>query len=125
MSVDREAQAKELLRMIAEHGLSLRKACDKVGIALTTASDMLNGQKYAEQYARAREERAIFLAEEGLEIVDGPGEPADKRLRYDARRWYASKLFPRYLGDKVTTAHEGNIGVAITKIENVVIDPED
>lgn len=59
--------------------------------------------EFSEQYARAREAQADALAEECLEIVDRSDLKADdKRVRFDARKWYASKLQPKKYGDATT-----------------------
>ena len=61
------------------------------------------------------------MADEVLEIADAPvgstdnggtdsGAVADKRVRFDARRWYLSKLAPKRYGDKLSTEISGPDG---------------
>lgn len=84
----------------------------------------------AEQYARARERQADYLAEEIIEIADDnsgdrvtlvndEGEEYERidhehiqrsRLRVDARKWYASKLAPKRYGDKIQQEISGKDG---------------
>jgi hypothetical protein len=75
---------------------------------------------FSEQYTRARQargdyhfERCIEIASERPEMVDGDtnhkagGSRMDsacvawQRLRYDAHRWAASKLYPKKYADKI------------------------
>lgn len=72
---------------------------------------------FRENYARARQDQADFLAEEIVQIADdGLNDTytdddgnertnqdviARSRLRVDARKWYASKLAPKKYGDKM------------------------
>ena len=60
---------------------------------------------FGAQYARARDKGLDVLADECMEIADrqheGTGAVARDRLRFDARRWYLSKLAPKRYGDKV------------------------
>ena len=83
--------------------------------------------EFQAQYARAREARADYLAEELLEIADdSSGDTitdkdgntrvdsefaARSRLRVDTRKWLASKMAPRKYGDKIE--HTGADGGAI------------
>lgn len=98
----------EVLELVAA-GASLRKASEMRGIALSTALLAIDRHGLADQYARAREARADVLAEESLEIVDNPtGDVQRDRLRLDARKWFASKLFPRKYGDKVAIGGDGD-----------------
>ena len=76
-----------------------------------------NRDGMSEKYARAREAQAHFYAEEIIAIsddgrhdygTDDEGKPivdhdhiARARLRVDARKWYASKVAPKFYGDKV------------------------
>jgi len=82
------------------------------------------------QYARARQEAADTLAAECLLIADDnsrdvktmvneKGETVTlvdhdnvqrARLRFDARRWYASKLNPKKYGDKIAQEVTGSDG---------------
>ena len=55
-----------------------------------------------EKYAAARAAQAHIIAQQALdEAVKGSGDPARDRLAFDARRWYASKVAPRWYGDRV------------------------
>lgn len=77
-------------------------------------------QAFSDRYARAVEDRAENLASEIVEIsdesaVDPTSESvAAARLKVDARKWIASKLFPRKYGDKVQTEHSGPDGKPIS-----------
>lgn len=75
--------------------------------------------EFREQYARAREIQAEMLIDEILEIADDsrndwmdrngyrvPDPEAIQRskLRVEARKWLASKLFPKVYGDRLALA---------------------
>lgn len=85
---------------------------------------------FRDQYARAREAQAEFLAEEILEIADetagdyvqvkdGDGQISERvdhehiarsRLRVDARKWFAGKVAPKKYGDRIQAEHSGPDG---------------
>src|ERR1700690_936274 len=80
----------------------------------------------AAQYTRARDIGLETLADEVIEIADTPrmGEETrigpegktvtraemyqHRRLQFDARRWYLSKLAPKKYGDKLDLMHRGD-----------------
>ncbi len=68
--------------------------------------------EFQEQYARAREAQADFLADEIIEIADRKGDVQRARVRIEARMWYAGKLQPKKYGPKAdgTTV---NVGVCV------------
>lgn len=92
---------------------------------------------FAAQYARARDAGLDTLADEVFEIADdGTNDYVEKetkkgkeivfdgehvqrsRLRFDARRWYLSKLAPKKYGERVATEISGPDGGPIaTKSE--------
>jgi hypothetical protein len=97
---------------------------------------------FREQYARAREAQADYLAEQVREIADTPelGETivtkagggtevhsgdmlGHRRLKIDAYKWLAAKLAPKRYGDKVALVGggEGDAPVRIEKIERVIV----
>ena len=57
----------------------------------------------SKQYARACEERAVFIFEDILDIADNTeNEEIQKaRLRVDARKWFLSKMLPKKYGDRL------------------------
>lgn len=117
-------KAAHILTSIREEGYSLRKAAEEIGVGASTFLDWCaKDEGLAEQYARAREERGFVLAEQTLEIADDPEiEPNDKRVRIDARKWFASKLNPKRLGDKIAHVGGGESDhpiQTVTKIELV------
>lgn len=86
---------------------------------------------FADQYARAREAQADFMAEEILEIADDASNDTipkvDKdgkeygeqqntewisrsRLRVDARKWLAAKMAPKKYGERLLNEHTGADG---------------
>lgn len=67
---------------------------------------------FRRQYALAREVQADVLADELVEIADGPrdkDEAALAKLRIDTRKWVAGKLRPKKYGDKIDL--RGQMGI--------------
>lgn len=117
-------EIQDVLSLVAA-GDSLRTAAEKCGMSVQSALRGIESAGLAEQYARAREERADVLAEQMIEIADvGSGDAQRDRLRLDARKWFASKLYPRKYGDKIdaTLTGEGGGPVKLTVIERVIVD---
>lgn len=69
---------------------------------------------FSDMYARAREEQADIFADEIVAIADGDGDPNDKRVRIDARKWVAGKLRPKKYGERQTT--DVNVSGSLTQI---------
>ena len=95
-------------------------------------------QGFRQQYARARERQAEWLADELLDISDDGsndwmeregfttlnGEHVQRsKLRVDTRKWVASKLLPKKYGDRVDLNHNGTI-TAVTRMEIVPVRPK-
>lgn len=98
-----EVVDKILQRMAA--GETLTSICRDRGmpahstVRLWAAEDR-NG--FSARYARAREAQAHALAEAALdEAMAATGDAQLARLRFDAARWFASKMLPRVYGQKV------------------------
>lgn len=127
-------------------GESLRAICCDVDMpAQSTVFKWLSEQKqFSEQYARAREAQADYMADEILQIADdGKNDTylddegrsrtdqdviARSRLRVDARKWLASKMAPKKYGDKITqelTGPNGGAVETVTRIELVAMKPND
>lgn len=101
--------------------------------------------EFRERLSRAREIRGHILAESGLEIADESehdtitktgrnGEQYDSpnsewmarsRLRYEARKWHASKLNQRFYGEKQAIDLGGQPGNPLkTETTTVQVDPD-
>lgn len=114
---------QELADSICEHiagGRSLVSWCkeDESRPAYTTVMRWLDSNEaFQNNYARARQDQADYLAEEIIQIADdGENDSyrdeegrvrvdqdviARSRLRVDARKWYAAKMAPKKYSDKL------------------------
>ena len=109
--------SKTLARKICERlaaGESLRKICkdDNMPHESTVRSWVVDDyQGFSTQYARARDIGLDSRADRILEIAEGsPGSnPQRDRLRFDAERWYLSKLAPKKYGDRLQQEITGPI----------------
>lgn len=126
-----EIAAKICERLAA--GESLRAICRDDGMPPESTVrlwvvDDVNG--FAAQYARARDVGLDVMADEVVEIADAQpgttdngatdtGAVAHNRLRFDARRWYLSKLAPKKYGERSAMELTGADGgpVQITETE--------
>lgn len=100
------------------------------------------GPGFSAQYTRARNIGLDVVAEEVLAIADDgqrdrvtryteKGEPYEmldsehitrSRLRFDARRWYLSKLAPKVYGDRQQLEHTGRDGAPLTVVIKSTVD---
>ncbi len=101
-------------------GGSMRGYCKKTGRAPATLYRwMRESAQFHARFAQAHEDRADTLAEEGLEIVDDAALTptiegvAAAKLRWEARKWIASKLRPQKWGDKQMVEHVGAVNIRI------------
>lgn len=121
----------EIAEAICEHianGRSLVTYCKENDVSYVTVMRWLNAkEEFRNNYTRAREDQANFLAEEILRISDdGLNDTytdregnvvvnqdviARSRLRVDSRKWYASKMLPKKYGEKIQTEHSGEMTV--------------
>lgn len=107
-------------------GYGLRKICSQEGFPhIATLFVWLSkaDHPFYEQYARAREVQAEFLADELIELADDDSRDVSgelqmpngvavqrSRLKVDTRKWIASKLLPKRYGDKVQSELTGKDG---------------
>lgn len=90
-------------------------------------------KELSDKYTRACEQRAEFLADQIVSISDEQSEVVTEtghkfdpdvnrdRLRIDARKWYASKVYPKKYGDKVT--HQGDAAAPfVVKVIEEIVD---
>ncbi len=109
-----------------ELGQSLRKICEDPAMPSgQTIRNWINAKPdFFAQYTRSRDIGLDAVADEVIAIADeipgmldngatDSGGVAHQRLRFDARRWYLSKLAPKRYGDKLTTEVTGANGGAI------------
>ena len=121
------ALAGAICRRLAE-GESLRAICRDKGMpsVATVRAWVLARDGFAEQCARARDLGLDMLADEVLDIADNPaGDVAAARLRFDARRWYLSKLAPRRYGDAQRLTHASDVDAPIKHMVVTFVKPGD
>lgn len=109
-------------------GYSLRTVCKKEGMPkLSTVFKWIREKpEFAQQYARATQERTEAMAEDMLDIADDGSndlmtiQKGDKsyevenrevtnrsRLRVDTRKWLMSKMKPKKYGEKLDVMSDG------------------
>lgn len=137
-----EEIAEEICRKLAE-GMSLNQICkaENFPAESTVRSWALDDYKgFSAKYTRARDLGLDALADEVMAIADDGSADmvtrytekgseyqavdqehiARSRLRFDARRWYLSKLAPKKYGDRTAVEHSGPDGSKLViEVEHV------
>jgi len=103
-------------------GKSLNRVLSEPGMPgySTVCVWLAKDPEFREQYSRAREAQADFIADEILDIADGGNNYSVERdrLRIHARMWYASKLLPKKYGNKPDAAPvQVTVGVGVVLTE--------
>ena len=131
--------ADQICDTISASNKGLASICKDLKIAPSSVFKWLTEHKaFTEQYARAREAQADYLADEMLEIADDSSQDTlmtDKgpipntewinrsKLRVDARKWIASKLKPKKYGDKLDVTSGGEpMKKQVFKIGETIIE---
>jgi hypothetical protein len=121
-----EELATQVCEGIAQ-GKSLVRVCNDLGVRYSSVYKWIAEiPAFKDNYTSAREAQADFLADAVLDVADDSSLPADdRRIKVDARKWYAGKLRPKKYGDKINVAgDEENPLRVVTRIERVIVDPE-
>lgn len=116
-------------------GVPLRKICERhesLPSLSTVMKWLTEDAAFSEQYTRAREEQADYIADQIVEIADAPvvehslpddedgskARVADRlemerrRQQIEARKWVAAKLKPKVYGDKLDLG--GSVAVTLS-----------
>jgi hypothetical protein len=113
-----ETKFNKICELIAEQGISLRKALKEVEISSQTFYIWIdNDEEKSKQYARASDDRHELIFEDIVIIADDQEADTylDKdgveqinhnviqraRLRVDSRKWALSKMNPKKYGDRI------------------------
>ena len=117
--------AKEICDRLAK-GESLRAICESPYMPEESAVRqwaIKDSHGFTAQYTQARDlgldvmaDMTISIADEDPGTLDNgatdTGRVAANRLRFDARRWYLSKLAPKRYGDRLNVEHSGSIAIS-------------
>lgn len=100
-----------------EVGVSLKKACDELGLARSSFLKYVSkDDQLYEQYARVRTAGQDALFESlGDYVRNSTDSEATKRLYVDVLKWQLSKQQPKKYGDKIEVEGK-NIGPTIIQI---------
>lgn len=95
--------ADRICEKIVESDYGLEQICesDEFPSARTVYRWLADNEVFRQQYARAKEAQGHVQAERGLKDALTATDAALGRLKWDARRWTASKLAPKQYGDKL------------------------
>lgn len=118
---DRKAEAQAHICAQIAVGRSLVSICrDDEGMPhySTVMAWRVEDASFDENYARAREEQADYLAEEIIEIADKATDANLARLQVDARKWKAGKLKPKVYGDRLNLDADVNVRASDDQIES-------
>lgn len=98
------ALAEIICRRLADRE-SLRKICLDPGMPnRSTVFDWLDKfEGFQAAYDKAHERQGHLMAEMALAAALEPGDPTDRRLRWDALRWHAGKLAPKLRSSTTST----------------------
>jgi hypothetical protein len=105
--------ADEICERLAT-GESLRSICRDEHMPTETAVRkwaLEDREGFGSQYTHARDLGLDAMADQVLSIADNKDvDPAHKRIQFDARRWYLSKMAPKRYGDKLQHTGDGGEG---------------
>jgi len=101
-----------LCERIVESDYGLEQICqaEDMPSASTVYRWLREREEFRQDYAHARELQGHVQADRGLRDAITAEDAGLGRLKWDARRWHASKLAPKEYGDSVALRHQGADG---------------
>ena len=135
-----EKTAERICHRIATSSHGLHRICTEEGMpCVATVFNWLSNKThktFLENYARAREAQAELLADEIIDIADDATNDTKRtedgveysntewisrsRLRVDARKWKASKLYPKKYGDKIEVDQNNHGDMKLTIVRKTI-----
>ena len=105
-----QAIADEICARVVDSDYGLEQICqaDDLPSARTVFRWLAANEAFRQQYARAKEMQGHVQADRGLKDALTATDASLGRLRFDARKWAASKLAPKVYGDKVALTGGGD-----------------
>jgi hypothetical protein len=121
----------EIIRRMCE-GESLRSVCRTEGYPAPSTVILWtnNDPAFAEQYARARDERADVYFDRIDDVSDSAAsaetavEVAGLRLKADNIKWQLARMAPKKYGDKLELGGGLDINNRIERITRKIVDPK-
>ena len=106
------------------NGESLRGVSRDLGVPFQTVwSSIMIDEKRKATYEDAKISRAHFHAAKIEEIIEevelGNIDPQVARVSIDARKWLASKMYPKFFSDRVQLEHDLTVNVRKQHIEEL------
>lgn len=105
--------ADSICEAIAESDYGLEQICEDERFPdKSTIYRWLDAnESFRDQYARAKLRQADTQAWRGTKEALTASDAGLGRLKWDARRWNAAKLYPKVYGDKQEVAHTGQVSI--------------
>jgi hypothetical protein len=104
--------ADEICARVMESDYGLEEICeaDDLPSARTVFRWLAAHESFRQQYARAKEAQGHVQADRGLKDALTATDASLGRLKFDARKWAASKLAPKQYGDKLAVGGDDEAG---------------
>ena len=108
--------AEEICSLVIESDYGLEQICGNDGLpsARTVFRWLAAHEDFRQQYARAKEAQGHVQADRGLRDALTANDASLGRLKFDARKWAASKLAPKQYGDKLQAELSGPDGAPLS-----------
>lgn len=109
-----EEIAARICELIVDSDYGVEQICeqnDDLPSARTVYRWLVEHEGFRQEYARAKEAQGHVQADRATRDAINAKDAALGRLKWDARRWQASKLAPKQYGDAVQMKHSGAVGV--------------
>jgi hypothetical protein len=121
--------ADEICSRIIESDYGLEQICedDDLPSARTVFRWLAANDDFRQQYARAKEVQGHVQADRGIRDALTATDASLGRLKFDARKWAASKLAPKQYGDKIAVGGSDDLPPIqnVTRIELVAAKFDD
>jgi len=104
--------ADEICSRVMESDYGLEQICevDSLPSARTVFRWLAANEAFRQQYARAKEVQGHVQADRGIRDALTATDASLGRLKFDARKWAASKLAPKQYGERVVNENVGADG---------------
>lgn len=101
----------EICSRIMESDYGLEQVCeaDEMPSARTVFRWLTVHEGFRQQYTRAKDQQGQVQADRATRDALQATDASIGRLRFDARKWQASKLASKMYGDKIEVEHSGSI----------------